>query len=42
MSNQQDIIQQLQREILQLQGSRPPGPGQAELELGPIGGIPQS
>jgi len=36
MPNQQDIIQQLQREILQLQGSRPPGPGQAELELGPI------
>jgi protein ImuA len=36
MPVQQDIIQRLQREILQLQGSRPPAPGQAELGLGPI------
>jgi len=36
MSAPQDIIHQLQREILQLQGSRPPAPGQAALELGPI------
>lgn len=36
MSVQQDIILQLQREILQLQGSRPPAPGQAALELGPM------
>jgi len=36
MSAHQDIIHQLQREILQLQGSRPPARGQAPLELGPI------
>jgi len=36
MSTQSDIIHRLQREILQLQGSRPPGPGRAELELGPM------
>lgn len=36
MSVQQDIIQRLQREILQLQGSRPPAPGQIDIALGPI------
>lgn len=36
MSVQQDIIHRLQREILQLQGSRPPAPGQVELDMGPI------
>jgi len=36
MSVQQDIIHRLQREILQLQGSRPPAPGQVDLDMGPI------
>ncbi|HEY8972175.1 MAG TPA: Error-prone repair protein ImuA, partial [Puia sp.] len=36
MSVPQDIIHQLQREILQLQGSRPPAPGQTDIALGPI------
>jgi len=36
MSVQQDIIHRLQREILQLQGSRPPAPGQIDIALGPI------
>jgi protein ImuA len=36
MSVQKDIIYQLQQEIYQLQGTRPPAPGQAKLYLGPI------
>jgi protein ImuA len=36
MSVQKDIIHRLQQEIFQLQGTRPPAPGQAELYLGPI------